>query len=168
VEYVLTAGAHWCGGLDCAAEMRGSLVDALDEITAALGDDMASWRWGDLHKARFDHRILSQIPLVGGPASLSIPTSGGDNTIGRGMIAGSGNDPYAHIHGAGYKAVYDLGDPANSRFMIPAGQSGNPFSGHYADLLQPWRDGEYIRIAGDRESLAAAGLSRLALVPADQ
>jgi penicillin amidase len=168
VEYVLTAGAHWCGGLDCAAEMRESLVDALDEITAALGDDMASWRWGDLHKARFDHRILSQIPLVGGPASLSIPTSGGDNTIGRGMIAGSGNDPYAHIHGAGYKAVYDLGDPANSRFMIPAGQSGNPFSGHYADLLQPWRDGEYIRIAGDRESLAAAGLSRLALVPADQ
>jgi acyl-homoserine lactone acylase PvdQ len=52
--------------------------------------------------------------------------------------------------------------------MIPAGQSGNPFSGHYADLLQPWRDGQYIRIAGSRESLAAAGLRRLVLTPAGQ
>jgi penicillin amidase len=168
VEYVLTGGAHWCDGTDCKTEMRDSLADALDEITATLGDDPAAWRWGDLHRARFDHRIFSQIPLVGSAGSLSIPTGGGDNTIGRGMIAGNGNDPYAHIHGAGYKAVYDLGDPANSRFMIPAGQSGNPFSGHYADLLQPWRDGQYIRIAGSRESLAAAGLRRLVLTPAGQ
>jgi penicillin amidase len=165
VAYVLTGGGHWCGAGDCEAEMRGALADALDEIAVALGDDMAGWRWGDLHKARFDHGIFSQVPLVGGAASLSIPTGGGDNTVGRGMTAGNGDDPYAHIHGAGYKAVYDLGDPANSRFMIPAGQSGNPFSGHYADLLEPWRDGEYFRIAGSRESLAAAGLPRLALVP---
>jgi penicillin amidase len=168
VAYVLTGGAHWCDGTDCKTEMRDSLADALDEITAALGDDLAAWHWGDIHRARFDHRIFSQVPLVGSAGSLSIPTGGGDNTIGRGMIAGNGNDPYAHIHGAGYKAVYDLGDPANSRFMIPAGQSGNPFSGHYADLLQPWRDGQYIRIAGSRESLAAAGLRRLVLTPAGQ
>jgi penicillin amidase len=165
VEYVLTGGGHWCGAGDCGAELRGALADALDEIAAALGDDMAAWRWGDLHKARFDHRIFSQVPLIGGYGNLSIPTGGGDNTVGRGMIAGNGGDPYAHIHGAGYKAVYDLGDLANSRFMIPAGQSGNPFSGHYADLLEPWRDGNYFRIAGGRESLAAAGLPRLALVP---
>jgi len=168
VDYVLARGTHWCAGGDCTAEMRGALADALDEIAAALGDDMAPWRWGDLHRARFDHRIFSQVPLVGSYGSMSIPTGGGDNTVGRGMIAGNGDDPYAHIHGAGYKAVYDLGDLANSRFMIPAGQSGNPFSGHYADLLEPWRDGNYFRIAGDRESLAAAGLPRLALVPADR
>jgi penicillin amidase len=168
VNYVLARGAHWCAGGDCATELRDALADALDEITAALGDDMAGWRWGDLHRARFDHRIFSQVPLVGGYGSLSIPTGGGDNTVGRGMTAGNGGDPYAHIHGAGFKAVYDLGDLANSRFMIPAGQSGNPFSGHYADLLEPWRDGNYFRIAGDRESLAATGLSRLALVPANR
>jgi penicillin amidase len=165
VEYVLTDGGHWCGAGDCEAEIRGALTDALDEIATALGDDMAEWRWGDLHKARFNHKIFSQIPLVGRYGNLSITTGGGDNTVGRGMISGNGGDPYAHIHGAGYKAVYDLGEPANSRFMIPAGQSGNPFSGHYADLLEPWRDGEYFRIAGSRESLAAAGLPRLALVP---
>ncbi len=168
VEYVLTDGGHWCGAGDCEAEIRGALTDALDEIATALGDDMAEWRWGDLHKARFDHKIFSQIPLVDQYGNLSIPTGGGDNTVGRGMISGNGGDPYAHIHGAGYKAVYDLGDPANSRFMIPAGQSGNPFSGHYADLLEPWRDGEYFRIAGSRESLAAGGYTRLALTPKKQ
>ncbi|MBE9557666.1 MAG: penicillin acylase family protein, partial [Proteobacteria bacterium] len=168
VEYVLTGGDHWCGAGDCEAEMRGALADALDEIAATLGDDMAEWQWADLHKARFNHKIFSQVPLVGRYGNLSIPTGGGDNTVGRGMISGNGGDPYAHIHGAGYKAVYDLGDPANSRFMIPAGQSGNPFSGHYADLLEPWRDGEYFHIAGSRESLAAAGYTRLALTPAEQ
>jgi len=61
-----------------------------------------------------------------------------------------------------------LGNLANSRFMIPAGQSGNPFSGHYRDLMTPWRDGDYFRIAGARESLAAAGYARLALTPAKQ
>ena len=166
VGYVLARGTHWCAGGDCTAEMRNALADALDEITTALGGDMAAWRWGDLHRARFDHRIFSQVPLVGRYGSLSIPTGGGDNTVGRGMIAGNGGDPYAHIHGAGYKAVYDLGDLANSRFMIPAGQSGNPFSGHYANLLEPWRDGNYFRIAGSRELFAATGLPRLALVPA--
>ncbi len=168
VDYVLARGAHWCAGSDCAAEMRDALTDALDEITVALGNDMTAWRWGDLHRARFDHRIFSQVPLIGGYGNLSIPTGGGDNTVGRGMTAGNGNDPYAHIHGAGYKAVYDLGDLANSRFMIPVGQSGNPFSGHYADLLEPWRDGNYVRIAGSRESLAAEGHVRLVLVPADR
>lgn len=168
VDYVLTRGSHWCNGGDCGNEMRDALRDALEEITAALGDDMAVWKWGDLHKARFDHRIFSQVPLVGVYGNLSIPTGGGDNTVGRGMTAGNGEDPYAHIHGAGYKAVYDLGDLTNSRFMIPAGQSGNPFSTHYADLLEPWRDGEYFRIAGSSESLAAAGYTRLTLVPAGQ
>ena len=166
VDYVLARGTHWCADGNCAGEMRDALADALDEIAIALGDDMAAWRWGDLHRARFDHKIFSQVPLVGGYGNLSIPTAGGDNTVGRGMTAGNGDDPYAHIHGAGYKAVYDLGDLANSRFMIPAGQSGNPFSGHYADLLAPWRDGNYFRIAGSRESLAAAGLQLLTLVPA--
>jgi len=168
VDYVLTRGAHWCNDGDCGDEMRDALSDALAEITAVLGEDMTAWKWGDLHKARFDHRIFSQVPLVGVYGNLSIPTGGGDNTVGRGMTAGTGEDPYAHIHGAGYKAVYDLGDLANSRFMIPAGQSGNPFSTHYADLLEPWRDGKYFRIAGSSESLAAAGYTRLTLVPASQ
>ena len=168
VNYVLTRGAHWCAGGDCGGEMRDALADALDEITAALGDDMAVWRWGDVHGARFDHKIFSQVPVIGRYGNLSISTGGGDNTVRRGMIAGNGDDPYAHIHGAGYKAVYDLGDLANSRFMIPAGQSGNPFSSHYGDLLTPWRDGHYFRVAGSREAMAAAGYTRLALTPAKQ
>jgi len=168
VGYALTRGAHWCGEGGCGAELRDGLDDALAEITGLLGPDMAEWQWGDLHKARFDHRIFSQIPLVGGYGNLSIPTSGGDNTVGRGMTAGNGGDPYAHIHGAGYKAIYDLGDLANSRFMIPAGQSGNPFSRHYGDLLEPWRDGKYFHMVGSPETLAAAGMARLTLIPERQ
>jgi len=167
VRYVLDGGSEWCAS-DCTDEMRAALSDALNELSGLLGSDMSSWQWGKLHQARFENRVLSQIPLLGGIVGmLTIPTGGGDNTVGRGMTAGNGDAPYAHIHGAGYKAVYDLDDLDNSRFMIPVGQSGNPFSGHYSDLLEPWRDGRYFRIAGSRDALAA-GADRLLLVPADQ
>lgn len=165
VGHVLAVGARWCGG-DCGDEMRAALDDALKELVDELGGDMSAWRWDALHEARFVHRLFNEIPIINRLGNLSIPTGGGDNTVGRGMTAGRGEEPYAHIHGAGYKAVYDLSDLANSRFMLAAGQSGNPFSDHYADLLEPWRDGQYIRIAGSRESLALAGYDRLLLLPA--
>lgn len=166
VRYVLDGGRHWCDAGDCGPVLGRALADALDELSAALGQDPNGWQWGELHEARFEHPIFGRLPVVGRFGNISISTGGGDNTIGRGMTAGKGADPYAHIHGAGYKAVYDLADLANSRFMIPAGQSGNPFSRHYSDLLEVWRDGEYLRISGSREDLAAAGHERLLLKPA--
>jgi acyl-homoserine lactone acylase PvdQ len=30
--------------------------------------------------------------------------------------------------------------------IIPMGQSGNPLSQHYSDLLGKWRDGKYVKI----------------------
>lgn len=168
VNYVLADGRHWCAKRDCAEELQAALSDALGEIRTELGDDIQAWRWGDLHSARFDHRLFTQLPVVGAFGSLSIPTGGGDNTIGRGMTAGKGVEPYAHIHGAVYKAVYNLADLTESYFMIPVGQSGNPFSRNYSDLLEPWRNGKSIRLDGDREVLSEAGYDRLVLRPAVQ
>jgi penicillin amidase len=73
--------------------------------------------------------------------------------------------PFAHRHGAGYRAVYDLADLDNSRFMIATGQSGNPLSPHYGDLVRPWRDGAHFRISRGKDDLARPALGRLALEP---
>ena len=45
------------------------------------------------------------------------------------------------VHGAGFRAVYDLADLDRSRFIQAVGQSGNIFSPHYGDLAPLWAKG---------------------------
>ncbi|MDH3228428.1 MAG: penicillin acylase family protein [Alphaproteobacteria bacterium] len=172
VRAVLTRNRHWCGDArsgverDCGPVLRSALERALERVASRLGHDIAGWRWGDLHRATFRHRTLGEIPVLSWLADLSIPSDGGDHTVNMGAVAaGNTAAPFRHIHGAGYRGIYDLSDLAASRYMMPPGQSGNPFSRHYRDLLEPWRDGVYIRIAGSREEIAAAGYRRLVLTP---
>ena len=52
--------------------------------------------------------------------------------------------PYEHRHGAGLRIITDLADPASSRMIAVPGQSGNPLSPHFSDLLRRWRDFDYL------------------------
>jgi penicillin amidase len=49
-------------------------------------------------------------------------------------------DPFAQRFGAGLRIITDLADPRGSRMIAAPGQSGNPLSGHFADLMRRWRD----------------------------
>ena len=73
--------------------------------------------------------------------------------------------PFASVHGAGVRAIYDLADLDRSRFMIATGQSGNPRSAHYRDFIERWRDLEYVRLAGRRQDIRDGALGVLELVP---
>ena len=81
----------------------------------------------------------------------------------RGKTIGTGPDPFANIHAAGYRGVYDFADPDSSVFVISTGQSGHPLSRHYDDLSELWRRGEYVPMSLDPDlaRAAAAGITRL-------
>jgi penicillin G amidase len=49
--------------------------------------------------------------------------------------------------------------------MISTGQSGNPLSSHYGDLVEQWRDGRHFTISGSLEQVTSEGLRRLTLRP---
>jgi penicillin amidase len=154
IAVALSGRQVWCDDIatpdmeNCADRLSMSLSLALDELAASLGADMRAWRWGALHRAAFAHPVLTHVPVVARFADLGIETDGGDHTVNRGMTAGQGHaNPLAHLDGSGYRAIYDLADLDNSRFVIATGQSGNPLSPHYGDFLQRWRDGEYIKIS---------------------
>jgi len=173
IELVLTGQQHWCDNVTttgatetCGDQLSLSLDQALNDLTEYLGDDMASWRWGALHRATFTHRILTNIPILKGLADRDIPSDGGLHTVNRGgYSAGETPAPFSQLDGSGYRAVYDLSNLGNSRFMIATGQSGNFLSDHYDDLLRRWRDGEYITIAGSREDVARTADNILTLTP---
>jgi penicillin G amidase len=45
---------------------------------------------------------------------------------------------YLGDHGPSLRAIYDLGDPANSRMVHSSGQSGLPFAAHYRSFFGRW------------------------------
>ncbi len=171
IAFALTDGQRWCDDVttdekeDCANRLALSLERALEELKASQGADMTAWRWGAPHRATFAHPVLTNVTALAWLSDLSIESDGGDYTVNRGMTAGGGRVPSAHLDGSGYRAVYDLSDLENSRFMIATGQSGNPLSPHYGDMLERWRDGKYIRIPGSREAIENSATKFLKLEP---
>ena len=73
--------------------------------------------------------------------------------------------PLAQNHGAGYRAIYDLGRPERSVFVVSTGQSGNPLSSHYEDYAEPRRDGRYLPMLPDRARVEEGALGTLVLTP---
>ena len=115
---------------------------------------------------RFDHPVLGHIPLIGPLFDVELAVDGADDTINRGRTdIGDPRRPYASIHGAGYRGVYDLAALDQSRFVVVPGQSGNPLSSHYGDMTSLWRDGKTITLAGTRERLRAEADGELILAP---
>jgi len=169
VANALTLAKHWCDNLTtstiegCDVPLRNAFRKTLHELTERFGRDMNGWRWGAVHRASFEHRVFRQVPLVRGFGSRMIETDGGNDTLNRGQTRPDTAGDMPHVHGAGYRAVYDLSNLDNSRFMTAMGQSGNPLSPHYDDFLSRWRDGAYIRISGDRSALRRAARGVLLL-----
>ena len=136
---ILDGTSPLCGG-PCGAMLRDSLARALGEQTLLRGPDLKSWRWGEAHQAVFAHPLLGAIPVLGGLATGRIASPGDDTTLFRAAMRGG----FDAIHGAAFRAVYDLSDLEASRFMIAPGQSGHLMSDHAWTFLSRWREGRTI------------------------
>ncbi len=151
----------------CTDIARLALDDALLWIQETYGLALESLRWGDAHQATHDHSVLGEIGWVSWIVNIRQSTSGGDNTLRRGLTSGQDPHPFQNIHGAGYRGVYDFADPDSSVFVIATGQSGHPLSRHYDDLGELWRRGEYIPMTLDPELARAGATGITRLVPAN-
>ncbi len=162
---VLAGNSRWCGEAGCASAAEAALVAALDWIGQRHGNDMAHWRWGAEHVAPFDNPIFARLPFAGTLLGAGVPTQGDYYTVNRGAGRMSDADqPFAHVHGAGYRAIYDLADLDASLFVIAPGQSGNPLSEHWRDLAGAWAEGRHVRLARTRVELGEDS-QRLRLLP---
>jgi penicillin G amidase len=147
MEAVLTERPDWCadpghfGAGGCAERLVASLTTALAQLRQAYGADISKWQWGRAHVALFSNPVLSRIPVLRDWFEVSIPTPGGYDTLNRGpSTIREDAQPYVQRFGAGLRIITDLAAPNNSMMMITPGQSGNPLSEHFADLLRKWRD----------------------------
>lgn len=158
-------------GSSCAAcrEAIGPALDtALTDLEKRAGKSISAWRWGAHHVAAMEHPALGRLPVLNRLARIVVETPGWDDTVNRGQTPFRGPSsamPFAHVHGAGFRAIYDLADLSRSRLMVATGQSGHPWSPHWSDVSQRWADGQHRTLTGSRESLLATGARRLNLTP---
>ncbi len=142
-----------------------TLADTLHALQSAYGTDMEGWRWGEAHPAALTSQLFGRIPLLGHLFDVGLPASGGEETINRGGYAPGDGVHLPDVHGPGYRAVYDLADLDSSRMIIATGQSGSPFSAHYGDMVERWRNGDAVTLAGTAEELVRTGLGRIGFEP---
>ena len=138
-----------------------SLSEAAADLKARLGPDMKKWRWGDLHKAEFKHQ-LSTDSIRGFAFDLNAVERGGDANTVNATAFGIG---FVQRAGASFREILDVSDWDNSVAINVPGQSGQPQSRHYGDLLPLWAEGKYFPLLFSRQKVEANASERLTLVP---
>lgn len=147
LQRVLAHDPAWCDDRataeveQCDDRLSLSLDRALDSLVERLGEDIEGWRWGELHQASFAHPIFTSVPLLGRLFDRRVEIGGDFYTALRAVPRIRGEQRFTAVHGAGLRAVFDLADLDKSLFVLGPGQSGNPLSKHYDDLLSSWRLG---------------------------
>lgn len=149
----------------CSDTLLVGLDRAVGELSDRFGDRPQNWLWGKVHRAPLEHQVYSRIPVVSWLTDISVKTDGGPFTVQRGDGSHYGPERFQHTHGAGFRAVYDLSDLAQSRYMIATGQSGSPLSRFYGNFTGPWRRGETITLSGTPGELADRGRGTVTFRP---
>ena len=150
---------------DCRLIAARSLSTSLAELKSRFGEDMAKWRWGAAHRATFSHTPFGFVPVLSSLFGFSHEMGGGNSTVQRAAYRYSNSEPFAAVHGSGYRAIYDLGAEEKSLFMASTGQSGNVYSPYYSNLAPRWARGEYLPIRTNRDDIEARAADVLVLKP---
>lgn len=163
--------ARWCDDVTtdpvetCDDTVAAAFADAMAALEARLGGDWQSWQWGTLHQVIQRHEPLSEVAALRPFFELRAPAPGGTYTVNVAGPRFTGPDVYSFRHAPSYRAIYDFADLDKSRYVIPTGESGNPFSPHYDDQFKRWLRVDYLQIMTADAALAG---DRLVLVPATE
>lgn len=144
--------------------LAATLLAAFQDAAARLGPDPASWQWGQLHHACFEHPLT---PIAGeawreasdvGP----LPKGGSASTV---MHAAYRPHDFRVTMGASVRMVLDVGNWDASLCINTPGQSGDRRSPHYRDLAPAWAEGSYVPFLYSREAVEAATSRLIVLIP---
>lgn len=142
------------------ALLTEALRDAAAEAVRRMGEDVKQWRWGALHHIRFHHPLAldaERRKLF----DLGPVERGGDSNT----VFNTGGTGFQQTSGASYREIFDVADWDRSVATSVPGQSGQPASPHYADLLPLWADGKYFPLPFTRAAVEKYTTQKLILEP---
>jgi penicillin amidase len=139
------AALQLLSGKERPPQIEAGLERAVEALTASQGEDRSQWRWGRIHRSEFPHPLVSDFDVP------TVERDGGAGTV--------------NATGAVYRLITDFSDLDRSLSIIAPGQSGQPESPHYADLLGKWASGQMFELPYSREAVVREAAHRLVLRP---
>ena len=141
-----------------------TLDAAWNETKDLLGDEPSNWQWGDLHKIKFSHPLLS---LASGELKTQMtipeyPRGGSENTTNN---TGYNPDNFLVRSGASFRMVLDVGNWDEAKMTNAPGQSGNPGSPYYDNLLKNWATNSHLPMVYSRARVEAHKAFTITLEP---
>ena len=138
-------GANADRGHPDRAAVEAHLGEAIQKLETDYGADWTAWRYGRVHTQAFEHPVLEAFDLP------VVERRGGNGAVG--------------ADGASYREIIDVSNWDNSLTINTPGQSGQPESPYYGNLLPLWSNDEYFQMAFSRQAVDAKAAHRLTLVP---
>jgi len=132
--------------------LTNSLDRAITDLRKRLPHEGA-WKWSAAHTMQFRHPLDQtslNLPPVARPGD-------GDTVDAAGGVGGGS--------GASFRQILDLSDWDKSVMTNAPGESGDPESKHYRDLLDDWAAGRYHPMPYSRKAVEAATEERIVLEP---
>jgi penicillin amidase len=126
--------------------VEAGLLAAIQQLTKRQGGNWSEWRYGRMHERDFPHPFVSAFDLP------TIERSGGNGAVG--------------ADGASYREIMDVADWDRSVVTSVPGQSGQPESPFYGNLLPLWDRGEYFPLVYSRARVDREAAHTLSLRPA--
>lgn len=155
-------------GPDAIAGRNTALLETLKatmtDLRARQGNDVAAWNWGALHHIKFDHQLAEFLsPATAASLATERFTVGGSgDTVHRATYRTS---DFRVTSGASYRHVIDLSDWDKSLWINVPGQSADPKSPFYKNLIEAWAKGEFQQMAFSRGAVDARRADTLKLLP---
>ena len=140
------------------------LKSAINEMQTKLGNDLKKWNWGKVHTIEYEHPLGKVKPLNMilnlGPFSID----GGNNVINK-IMSKPGDHNFKVTSLPSTRRIINLGNKENSYSMNPSGNSGNFWSDHYDNQVQPYIKGDYRKINFSKTELTNNAVKKLLIMP---
>ncbi|HET9371989.1 MAG TPA: penicillin acylase family protein, partial [Vicinamibacterales bacterium] len=125
------------------SQIEATLARAIERLEREQGSDWSGWRWGRMHTRAFPHPLVSAFDLP------TVERPGGSGTVA--------------ADGASYREIFDVSNWDNSIVTNVPGQSGQPGSPFYDNLLPLWRDNIYFPLVFSRARVEQEARARLVI-----
>ncbi|MEC9251953.1 MAG: penicillin acylase family protein, partial [Pseudomonadota bacterium] len=144
-----------------------SLENAYKECVRLMGRYPERWHWGDLHAIRFEHPLypFAEGLLKDSMELMSYPRGGSGNTTNSN---GFFSRNLRVRSGASWRFVVDTGDWGSARMTNTPGQSGNPESPYYDNLLEDWANDRTFPLLFSRKRIEENAAFTINLVPSNK
>jgi penicillin amidase len=145
-------------------EMAAAFTAVIRMLRERYGTDPERWAWGRVRPLTLRHSVGERAPLDR-VFNLGPLACGGDaNTVSQAAVDPA--DPTANpLAIPNLRMVVEVGNWDETWFALAGGQSGNPLSPHYDDLLPLWQRGAGVPIAWSPTKVEEATRTVLRLVP---